>query len=112
MNIIKIGYFADGPWAHEAFKQLVSDKTIIISFICVRFDRKDPKLLEIASNYGIDVIWSENINSKNFIDKVKTYNVDLFVSMSFNQIFRDEIINLPSLKTINCHVGKLPFCRG
>ena len=32
--------------------------------------------------------------------------------MSFNQIFKKEIINLPLLKTINCHAGKLPFYRG
>ena len=32
--------------------------------------------------------------------------------MSFNQIFKTEIINLPKLKTINCHAGKLPFYRG
>jgi methionyl-tRNA formyltransferase len=31
--------------------------------------------------------------------------------MSFNQIFKSEIINLPRLKTINCHAGKLPFYR-
>jgi methionyl-tRNA formyltransferase len=32
--------------------------------------------------------------------------------MSYNQIFRSRIINLPPLKTINCHAGKLPFYRG
>ena len=32
--------------------------------------------------------------------------------MSFNQIFRSTITNLPRYKTINCHAGKLPFYRG
>jgi methionyl-tRNA formyltransferase len=32
--------------------------------------------------------------------------------MSFNQIFREEIMNMPPLKTINCHAGQLPFYRG
>jgi methionyl-tRNA formyltransferase len=32
--------------------------------------------------------------------------------MSFNQIFKTEIINLPKYNTINCHAGKLPFYRG
>jgi len=32
--------------------------------------------------------------------------------MSFNQIFKSGIINLPRHKTINCHAGKLPFYRG
>ena len=36
----------------------------------------------------------------------------IFVSMSFNQIFKSQIINLPKYNTINCHAGKLPFYRG
>jgi methionyl-tRNA formyltransferase len=32
--------------------------------------------------------------------------------MSFNQIFKKEIINLTKYKIINCHAGKLPFYRG
>ena len=34
------------------------------------------------------------------------------VSMSFNQIFKNEIINLTRYKIINCHAGKLPFYKG
>ncbi|HEC1809654.1 TPA: methionyl-tRNA formyltransferase, partial [Campylobacter lari] len=36
----------------------------------------------------------------------------IFVSMSFNQIFKKELLNFPKYKTINCHAGKLPFYRG
>jgi len=54
----------------------------------------------------------ENVNSKDFISSVTKYECDLFVSMSFNQIFKSQIINLPRLKTINCHAGNLPFYRG
>ena len=32
--------------------------------------------------------------------------------MSFNQIFRKDIINLTPIGIINCHAGKLPFYRG
>jgi methionyl-tRNA formyltransferase len=52
------------------------------------------------------------INSEEFIELANNYKCDLFVSMSFNQIFRNELINIPKLKTINCHAGKLPFYRG
>lgn len=27
---LKIGYFSDGPWAHQAFMKLINDKTIKI----------------------------------------------------------------------------------
>ena len=69
-------------------------------------------MLNFAKKYNIDYLKYENINSKNFIERIKTYFCDLFVSMSFNQIFKDEIINLTPLRIINCHAGKLPFYRG
>ena len=109
---LNIGYFADGPWSHLAFQKLIKDQDIEINFVCARFDTKDKTLRNYCSDYGIDYFKHENINSKDFIDCISKYECNLFVSMSFNQIFKTEIINLPNLKTINCHAGKLPFYRG
>jgi len=109
---ITIGYFADGPWAHRAFKKLIEDETIEIAFICVRYDTKDLILQNLGQTYDIDVLSAPNVNAPAFIALLRQYNADLFVSMSFNQIFKHEIIHLPSMKTINCHAGKLPFYRG
>lgn len=109
---MKIGYFADGPWAHKAFDKIVKDKTIEIRFICVRYDKNDEVLKECAHSFGIDLLMHPDINSDEFLDIVKKYKADLFVSMSFNQIFKERIMNYAPLKTINCHAGKLPFYRG
>lgn len=110
--MMKIGYFGDGPWAHEAFNKLIDDETIEIKFVTVRFDNRDPKLIALAEKYSIPVELSENINSDEFLNRIDKYAVDLFVSMSFNQIFKARTINYPPLKTINCHAGKLPYYRG
>lgn len=110
--MIKIGYFADGAWAHKAFEKLIIDKTIQITFICVRYDNPDKILMKYAEKYNIDLLCHKNINSEEFLEKLRSYNADLFVSMSFNQIFKKEILELPVLNSINCHAGKLPFYRG
>ena len=112
MNQLKIGYFADGPWAHLALAKLLSDETLQVSFICARNDRPDPVLKARAKEMALDFITHPNVNSTEFMDCIRGYRCDLFVSMSFNQIFRSELINLPAQKTINCHAGKLPFYRG
>lgn len=109
---LKIGYFADGKWAHNAFNLLNKDKNIQIMFVCVRYDTQDLILKDLAINNGIDYLKHENINSGDFLCEIQKYECDLFVSMSFNQIFKNEIINMPKMKTINCHAGKLPFYRG
>lgn len=107
-----IGYFADGPWAHQAFERLIKDDTIRIVFIMVRYEKQDIVLADYAKQYKIPLLIHENINSEEFIEQVKKYEADLFVSMSFDQIFGKVIRELPPLKTINCHAGKLPFYRG
>lgn len=109
---MKIGYFADGPWAHKAFDRIISDPSIEIQFVTVRYDKRDAELIKRAEENHIPIELSENINSEEFVNRMKLYEADLFVSMSFNQIFKTEMINLPKYKTINCHAGKLPFYRG
>lgn len=109
---IKIGYFADGPWSHLAFEKLILDKTIEICFVVPRSDTTDYTLKEFAHTHSIDYLFPIRINNSEFIDKVKLYNVDLFVSMSFNQIFAADLLEIPRLGVINCHAGKLPFYRG
>ncbi|MAD58089.1 MAG: formyl transferase [Porticoccus sp.] len=109
---MKIGYFADGPWSHKALDKLLADKTILISFICARFDKPDPVLRSLAAAANIPFFVEKNINSDKFLDTISDFTVDIHVSMSFNQIFRQKLINQPSLGTINCHAGKLPYYRG
>ena len=112
MNKLKIGYFADGPWSHMALDKILSDDCLIILFICARNDKPDNVLRQKCEEIGIPFITHPKINSDEFINLMKDYDCDLFVSMSFNQIFKHQLINLPPYKTINCHAGKLPFYRG
>jgi methionyl-tRNA formyltransferase len=83
-----------------------------VVFVCARNDSPDPILKDKARENGLDFITHPKINSDEFLGRMIKYDCDLFVSMSFNQIFRTALINLPTLKTINCHAGKLPFYRG
>ena len=107
-----IGFFGDDVWAHKALDYLLKDKTININFICGRFLTKDKKLKKIAEKNKIKFFKKKNINNIKFIDYIKKNKIDLLVSMSFDQIFRDEIIKSISNNIINCHAGKLPFYRG
>lgn len=109
---MKIGYFGDGPWAHLAFEKMISDIELQIMFVVLRYETQDEKLKMMAEKRNIPVYVNKNINSAEFIELIKGYHADLFVSMSFNQIFKRELMDMPPLKTINCHAGKLPFYRG
>lgn len=109
---MRIGYFGDGPWAHNALKKIIEDPMIDVVFVMPRYDSQDKVLIQMAEENKIPVeIWS-NINTDEFLNYIEQYNVELFVSMSFNQIFKKKTFTYPPLKTINCHAGKLPFYRG
>lgn len=107
-----IGYFADGPWSHRALEKLSANTAIRIAFVCARYDRQDPVLRQKAFQSGIPFLVHPDINSPDFIAQIEPFACNLFVSMSFNQIFRKNTIEMPPLGVINCHGGKLPFYRG
>ena len=112
MRKIVLGFFGDGPWSHGSLSRLLADDSIRVAFICVRFDQPDEELRRIASNYGIDFYSHKNVNSNEFLAIAKSYKCDLFVSMSFNQIFKKEMLVSVPNGIVNCHAGKLPFYRG
>jgi len=109
---VKIGYFADGLWSHLALEKLVDDDRFELCFIVPRYDTQDCVLKEWAEKLSIDFLPIKNVNSSDSINMFKKYEADLFISMSFNQILKSEILQVVPLGFINCHAGKLPFYRG
>ena len=110
--MLSIGFFGDGPWADKTLKEISTNNKFSISFIVSRFKKPDQKLKKWSKKIGVDFICFKNINSPQAIAKLKKYDADLFVSMSFDQILKKEIISLPPMGFLNCHAGALPFYRG
>lgn len=109
---MKIGYFADGPWAHEALEKIQKDSRFQVLFIVPRYDSQDPVLKKWAERLKVDFLPIQNVNKQKNIEKLREYEADIFVSMSFNQILREDILKTAPLGFINCHAGNLPHYRG
>jgi methionyl-tRNA formyltransferase len=107
---MKVGFFADGPWSHKALELIAKD--FDVAFIVPRFDTQDIVLREWAVKLDVPYKLAADVNSEDFISWATNQGANIFVSMSFNQILKSEIINTPSLGFINCHAGALPFYRG
>lgn len=110
--MIKLGYFADGPWSHRSLERIAPDPRFKILFIVPRFDTRDPVLAEWARKLDAPFLPIEKINAPESIAQLKSFGADLFVSMSFNQIIRQTVLDAAPMGFINCHAGALPFYRG
>ena len=110
--MLKIGYFGDGLWAQLAMNKILSNPDFSIAFVVLRYDSPDEHLKLMAQEKNIPCFQVKNVNSEEFLSEIKTFNADINVSMSFNQIFKKKIINSAPKKMINCHAGALPFYRG
>lgn len=110
--MMTLGYFADGPWAHRALEKIRDIPSLKILFIVGRFQTTDQRLRRYAEEWGIPFFVHRNVNSKEFLGWIREFQADLFVSMSFDQIFKAEFLSSTSRGVINCHAGALPFYRG
>jgi methionyl-tRNA formyltransferase len=112
MKGLRIGFFGDGQWACHALSKIIEDKNLETIFVYGRHDLPDPQLESLATDHGIPFFSDRNVNSDICIKKLRSKSCDLFVSMSFDQIFTSCLLATPPLGVINCHAGKLPFYRG
>lgn len=68
------------------------------------------RLLPVIKN--MPVLIEKNINLEEFIARLSETKPDLFISVFFNQLFKNKILSIPRLGTINIHPALLPNYRG
>lgn len=69
-------------------------------------------LQQLAGAYGLNVIERSDLNSKSFLELIRKYDADLFISVASSIIFKKDLINIPRLDCINIHNAPLPKYRG
>lgn len=108
MNIVFLG---DSVWGQKAFENLLQ-QGINIKAVILRYNNPDKVIQERAKNEGISVRKYHSINSEESIEDLKSFNADLAVSMSYDQIIKRPVLNIFPEGFVNCHAGQLPYYRG
>jgi len=62
--------------------------------------------------YGLNIIENSELNSNIFLNDVKHYDPDLFISVACPIVFKEDLIMIPKLGSINVHNALLPRYRG
>ncbi len=71
-----------------------------------------PPVKVAAEELGLEVYQTENINSQESIEYLKSKDADIFVVASFGQILKKEVLDIPKFYPINIHASLLPKYRG
>ncbi len=74
--------------------------------IASSFDFLDPSISSVP------IAPCTNPNTSVFIDQIKAFEPDLFLSIRFGKIFKNEIIRVPTKGILNLHSAILPDYRG
>jgi len=90
-------------------------KRIIPDFILYRIKRDGWQKINverIGKKYKIPVWHIDDVNRKEFIEKVRENKVDLIVSAAYPQVLSGTLIAVPTMGAVNFHPSLLPKFRG
>ena len=107
MQKLKIAIFANGERGLKVIKELIAKKYEIKAVVYP----PNKKIFFIKNNFKFEIFSENNINSPDFIKKIRVFNLDVIIVAGFSTILKDQIISLPNLATINLHAGSLPKYR-
>jgi methionyl-tRNA formyltransferase len=65
-----------------------------------------------AAENGVEIDKPASVNSSEFIEKLHLLKPDIIFVLSFGQILKKEILNLPEIAPVNLHASLLPLYRG
>lgn len=108
---LKILYFGDASWGAAALRQLVAAGREIIGVV-LRVKPTDAELTRAAEELGLPIYQPSSCNAPEFLEVIKSLQPDLNLSVSYDQILRQPILDTAPLGFVNFHAGKLPWYRG
>ncbi len=85
---------------------------ILNAFSWLNFSGIGYSVKRVCKVHNIPYLFSDDINSPEFLQHCNNLNIDLVASVSPTQIFKEGLINLPKYGCINIHTAKLPKYRG
>lgn len=111
MKNYNIGIFADGKWGLLSIKLFLKNKNFNIQFVCLR-EKPDLIIYKFCKKNKLKTFIFKNVNSRESYKILKKQKCEIFLSISYDQIFKKNIILIPKKGIINCHASKLPEYRG
>lgn len=102
-----------------ALRALIGSRHKVLS-VLAQPDRKSGRGLKIsppptrvlAQSRDIEVFQPDNVSDEKSVAYLKKFNADIFVVISFGQMLKKEVLEIPRLYALNVHGSLLPEYRG
>lgn len=116
---MKIVYMGTPDFAVAALEAIVAEGHQVIAVVTQPDKPKGrgkamqaSPVKECALKYGIEVFQPRKIKEAEAVEKLRSFEADVFVVAAFGQILSKEILNMPKFGCINIHASLLPKYRG
>ncbi|MBU3911829.1 MAG: methionyl-tRNA formyltransferase [Candidatus Omnitrophica bacterium] len=115
MNIV---FFGSSDFAVPVLEALNKKENVALAV--TQPDREKGRLLKVAStavkqsavSLGIETYQPENVNKKDSVEYLRKFDADVFVVVSFGQILKKGLLDIPKQYCLNVHASLLPKYRG
>jgi methionyl-tRNA formyltransferase len=119
-NRPKVFFLGSGHIAVPPLAKLFNSEKIDLIGVATQEDRPAGRKRNLmptpvglwAAENGVEIEKTASVNSVEFIKKLRTLKPDIIFVLSFGQILKKEILELPSIAPVNLHASLLPLYRG
>lgn len=116
---MKIGFFGTPEYAVTTLEAL-HNAGFTISFVVTMPDRPQGRNLVLtpppakvwAEQHSVPVFQPEKLKDPEFVEKLASFDCDVFVVIAYGKILPENILRLPKRESLNIHASLLPLLRG
>ena len=116
---MKIVFFGTAKFACPVIQEIIKAKHQVLAVV-TQPDRPkgrhlslaEPPIKVLSKRLGLDIFQPTDLDDDEFIKRLKDFNADVFVVVSFGKILKKKILKLPKKMCVNIHASVLPKYRG
>ena len=109
---MRIVFFGKGKRGLVCLEKLLRLEKNIMLIVNQKNDAFAPSFEKIALQSKIESFCPENPNTTSALNKLGSFDADLFVLAGYGIILGKKCLDIPKMHCINLHAGKLPEYRG
>ncbi len=114
MNIVFIGC---GEYGYASLEEILAMGKKVVGIFTLKPELAAQKstyksYTPLAEKYGVPIFYIEDINSAETFDWLSSLHPDLIIEISWSQLIKKHVLELPRLGTVGMHISLLPKHRG